>query len=125
MFFWNNGDASWSRAADIVHAIVMRMSSVKTVLWLAVNLHQLCLIHRAVVHWQATHFALRIADALHAIYGAACAVSSVLWCTGLLSYRTHEAGVVPGESQRLQELIARFDGEVTSVTAGAEQGVVI
>ncbi len=26
---------------DILHAIVMRISSVKTVLWLAVNLHQL------------------------------------------------------------------------------------
>ncbi len=32
---------------------------------------------------------------------------------------------MPGEAQHLQELIARFDGEVTSVTAGAKQGVVI
>ncbi len=58
---------------DLLHAIVMRISSVKTVLWLAVNLHQLFfqmeryLIHRAEVHWQATQFALRIADESHAI----------------------------------------------------------
>lgn len=45
--------------------------------------------------------------------------------TVCFTYCTHEAGVVPGESQRLQELVARFDGKVTSVTAGAEEGVVI
>ncbi len=58
---------------DLLHAIVMRISSIKTVLWLAVNLHQLFfqmeryLIQRAEVHWQATQFTLRIADESHAI----------------------------------------------------------
>lgn len=33
----------------------------------------------------------------------------------------HEAGVVPGESQGLQELVARLDGEVAAVAVGPKQ----
>lgn len=59
---------------------------------------------------------------VHCLFSKASRPSNRL---GGFTYRTHEAGVVPGESQRLQELVARFDGEVASVTAGAEEGVVI
>ncbi len=43
---------------DISHAIVMRISSVKPVLWFVINLHHLFsnLMHRAVVHREATQY---------------------------------------------------------------------
>lgn len=41
------------------------------------------------------------------------------------SYRAHEAGVVPGVTQSLDELITSFHGEVAAVTLGAEQSHVI
>lgn len=41
------------------------------------------------------------------------------------SYRTDEAGVVPGVAQRLDELIPGFDREVTAVTLSAEECDVI
>ncbi len=58
---------------DILHAIVMRISSVKTGSVVSrkspspVFQMEQQLIHRAVVHRQATQFALRIADESHAI----------------------------------------------------------
>lgn len=42
-----------------------------------------------------------------------------------LTYRTHKAGVMPGESQSIQELIPRLDGEVTPVAVGPKQVVVV
>lgn len=39
--------------------------------------------------------------------------------------RADETGVVPGKSQRLQKLVSRFNGKVTTMTAGAEEGVII
>lgn len=39
------------------------------------------------------------------------------------TYRAHEAGVVPGEPQSLQELVASLDGEVAAVAVGPEQVV--
>ena len=41
------------------------------------------------------------------------------------TYRTHKAGVVPGESQSLQELVPCLDGEVTAVAVGPKQVVVV
>lgn len=38
-----------------------------------------------------------------------------------LSYRTDEAGVVPGVAQRLDELITRLHRELTAMTLGAEE----
>lgn len=42
-----------------------------------------------------------------------------------LTYRTHKAGVMPGESQSIQELIPCLDGEVTPVAVGPKQVVVV
>lgn len=39
--------------------------------------------------------------------------------------RTHKAGVMPGESQSIQELIPCLDGEVAAVAVGAKQVVVV
>ncbi len=52
---------------DILHAIVMCISSVKPVLWFVINLHQLfsngaAFNTQTVDHWQATQFTLRITD---------------------------------------------------------------
>lgn len=41
------------------------------------------------------------------------------------TYRTHKAGVMPGESKSLQELVPSFDGEVTAVAVGPKQLVVV
>lgn len=39
--------------------------------------------------------------------------------------RTHKAGVMPGESYSLQELVPCLDGEVTAVAVGPKQIVVV
>lgn len=39
--------------------------------------------------------------------------------------RTHKTGVMPGESQSLQELIPGLDGEVAAVAVGPKHGVVV
>lgn len=41
------------------------------------------------------------------------------------TYRAHEAGVVPGEPQSLQELVPSLDGEVAAVAVGSKQVVVV
>lgn len=41
------------------------------------------------------------------------------------TYRAHEAGVVPGEAQGLQELVPGLDGEVAAVAVGSKQAVVV
>lgn len=41
------------------------------------------------------------------------------------TYSTNEAGVMPGMSKGLDELISCFNREVTSMTFGAEQGNII
>lgn len=41
------------------------------------------------------------------------------------TYRTHKAGVMPGESESLQELVPCLDGEVTAVAVGPKQTVVV
>ncbi len=62
---------------DILHAICMRISSVKPVPWLAVNLitcfqMERHLIHRAVVHRQATHISTDISPSIWTRYCVAC-----------------------------------------------------
>lgn len=57
-----------------------------------------------------------ILDAGHTV-----SVSDGFGCT----YRTHKAGVVPGESQSLQELVPGLDGEVAAVAVGSKQAVVV
>lgn len=39
------------------------------------------------------------------------------------TYRAHEAGVVPGEPQSLQELVPGLDGEIAAVAVGPKQVV--
>lgn len=41
------------------------------------------------------------------------------------TYRTHKAGVMPGESQCFQELVPRLDWEVTALAVGPKQVVVV
>lgn len=41
------------------------------------------------------------------------------------AHRTHKAGIMPGESHRLQELIPSLNGEVTTMTVCPKQAVVV
>lgn len=41
------------------------------------------------------------------------------------TYHTHKTGVMPGESQSLQELVSRLNGEVTTMAIGPKHGVVV
>lgn len=45
------------------------------------------------------------------------------WIYG--SYRTHKAGIMPGVTQSLNELVTCFHWEVAAMTLGAEEGNVI
>lgn len=38
---------------------------------------------------------------------------------------TYEAGIMPGESQRLQKLVSGLDGEVTTMATGTKELVII
>lgn len=41
------------------------------------------------------------------------------------TYRTHEAGIMPGEAQSLQKFVPCLDGEVTAMAAGTEKTVIV
>lgn len=51
------------------------------------------------------------------------ATSRGLFETLRSTYRAHEAGVVPGEPQGLQELVPGLDGEIAAVAVGPKQVV--
>jgi len=64
---------------------------------------------------------------LHNILNILLLVALVVGVSETVSwtYRTHKAGIVPGGSQSVQELVPCLDGEVTAVATGPEHLVVV